>query len=282
MTSGITANTRVAVVTGARQGIGRHIAEVLADRGWQLALIDREFPKETLDAINAVDLQTPPAERAIGIVADVSDEDVVEQAKDQILRHFGRVDALVNNAGIGMIAAAEATPADQWRRVLDVNLTGPFLLSRAFGTAMLDSGTPGAIVNVASIAALGGIPDRSAYNASKHGLLGLTRTLAVEWGARGVRVNAVCPGFVKTEMDQADLASGAYTMADIVDRVPLARFAEPDDVAEAVAYLADTNHSAYVNGIALPVDGGWTADCGWRALRLRKRTPLPPDSHAAA
>ncbi len=268
MTNARNANARVAVVTGARQGIGRRVAEVLAARGYSLALIDLEHPKETLDTLGP--FQTAGTE-AVGLVADVSDEAAVAAATDEVLHRFGRVDVLVNNAGIGLIAPAEATPAAQWRRVLDVNLTGPFLLSRAFGTVMLGSDEPGTIVNIASIAGLGGIPDRVAYNASKHGVLGLTRTLAVEWGGRGVRVNAVCPGFVKTEMDEADLASGAYTPEDIVDRVPLARFATPTDIAEAVAYLADPALSGYVNGTALPVDGGWTADATWRALRLRKR-----------
>jgi NAD(P)-dependent dehydrogenase (short-subunit alcohol dehydrogenase family) len=185
---------------------------------------------------------------------------------------FGGVDVLVNNAGVSLLSAAEDTSAAQWRRVLEVNLTGPFLLSRAFGRMMLRSGA-GSIVNVASIAGLRGVADRAAYNASKHGLVGLTRTLAAEWGGRGVRVNAVCPSWVKTPMDAADQASGGYGDADIVGQVPMARFAVPDDVAAAVAFLADPARSGFVNGVALPVDGGWTADASWTALRLRKRRP---------
>jgi NAD(P)-dependent dehydrogenase (short-subunit alcohol dehydrogenase family) len=154
--------------------------------------------------------------------------------------------------------------------VLAVNLTGPFLLSQAFGRMMLEA-RAGSIVNVASIAGLRGVADRAAYNASKHGLVGLTRTLAAEWGGRGVRVNAVCPGWVKTEMDAADQAAGGYSDADIVGQVPMGRFAFPGDVAAAVAFLADPERSGFINGVALPVDGGWTADAGWTALRLRKR-----------
>jgi len=126
-------------------------------------------------------------------------------------------------------------------------------------------------VNVASIAGLQGIADHAAYNASKHGLVGLTRTLAVEWGGRGVRVNAVCPSWVKTEMDVADQAAGAYTDSDILERAPLGRFAAPQDVAAAVAFLADPERSGFINGVALPVDGGWTADASWTSLRLSKR-----------
>jgi NAD(P)-dependent dehydrogenase (short-subunit alcohol dehydrogenase family) len=115
---------------------------------------------------------------------------------------FERVDVLVNNAGVSLITPAEKTTVSDWRRVLEVNLTGPFLTCREFGKAMLGQGS-GSILNVASVAGLLGIADRAAYNASKHGLIGLTRTLAAEWGGRGVRVNAVCPGWVKTEMEEA-------------------------------------------------------------------------------
>jgi NAD(P)-dependent dehydrogenase (short-subunit alcohol dehydrogenase family) len=129
----------------------------------------------------------------------------------------------------------------------------------------------GSIVNVASVAGLAGVSHRSAYNASKHGLIGLTRTLAAEWGGRGVRVNAVCPGWIKTEMDVADQGSGAYSDADIVNRVPMARFARAEDVAEAIAFLADGDHNGFINGVSLPVDGGWIADASWDSLRVRTR-----------
>jgi NAD(P)-dependent dehydrogenase (short-subunit alcohol dehydrogenase family) len=155
--------------------------------------------------------------------------------------------------------------------VIDVNLTGPFLLCQALGELMLTQRT-GSIVNIASVAGLTGIADRSAYNASKHGLIGLTRTLAVEWGGRGVRVNAVCPGWVKTPMDDASQGEGAYRDTDITDHVPLGRFATPDDIAQAVLFLADPNRSSFVNGITLSVDGGWAADGSWPALRLATRT----------
>jgi NAD(P)-dependent dehydrogenase (short-subunit alcohol dehydrogenase family) len=125
----------------------------------------------------------------------------------------------------------------------------------------------GSIVNVASIAGLMGVSHRAAYNASKHGLIGLTRTLAAEWGGRGVRCNAVCPGWVKTEMDAADQAKGTYSDEDITGRVPMGRFASPDDVARAIAFLADPALSGFVNGQSLAVDGGWTVDASWESLR---------------
>jgi NAD(P)-dependent dehydrogenase (short-subunit alcohol dehydrogenase family) len=246
---------RVAVVTGAAQGIGRRIAEVLAEEGYLLAVIDR---------------QPVTAFEALSFVGDVSDEADVQRFVAEVEARYGRADVLVNNAGIAAIAPAEETTAAQWRRVLDVNLTGPFLLGQAFGRRMLVRGT-GSIVNIASVAGLMGVADRAAYNASKHGLIGLTRTLAVEWGGRGVRVNAVCPGWVKTEMDVDSQASGAYADADITDHVPMARFAQPDDIAKAVAFLADETKSAFVNGAALSVDGGWAADGSWQSLRLQSR-----------
>ncbi|HEX3749606.1 MAG TPA: SDR family oxidoreductase, partial [Streptosporangiaceae bacterium] len=172
--------------------------------------------------------------------------------------------------GISLLVPAEQTTAQAWRRVLEVNLTGPFLLCREFGAQMLAAGS-GSIVNVASIAGLRGVSHRAAYNASKHGLVGLTSTLAAEWGGRGVRVNSVCPGWIKTEMDAEDQASGGYTDSDIVNQVPMARFAAPGDVATAVAFLADPDRSGFVNGAALPVDGGWVADASWTSLRLRAR-----------
>jgi NAD(P)-dependent dehydrogenase (short-subunit alcohol dehydrogenase family) len=176
----------------------------------------------------------------------------------------------VNNAGISCISPAEETTARQFRRVLEINLVAPFMLARTIGAKMIVR-RKGAIVNVASIAGLVGVADRAAYNASKHGLIGLTRTLAAEWGGRGVRVNAVCPGWVKTEMDVADQSSGGYTDEDIIQRVPMARFASTVDIAEAILFLADEKRSGFVNGHALVVDGGWTSDGSWESLRLRHR-----------
>jgi NAD(P)-dependent dehydrogenase (short-subunit alcohol dehydrogenase family) len=151
-----------------------------------------------------------------------------------------------------------------------INLFAPFLLCRHLGAQML-ARRQGSIVNVASVAGLAGISHRSAYNTSKHGLVGLTKTLAAEWGGRGVRVNAVCPGWIKTEMDAMDQGRGAYSDTDIIDRVPLARFAKAQDVAEAIAFLIDSDRNGFINGITLPVDGGWMADGSWNSLRLSTR-----------
>jgi NAD(P)-dependent dehydrogenase (short-subunit alcohol dehydrogenase family) len=200
----------------------------------------------------------------------VASEEFTQGLADAIARRHGSLDVLVNNAGVSLICPAEQTTAAQWRRVMDINLLGPFLLCRSLGAQMLARGA-GSIVNVASIAGLAGVSQRSAYTASKHGLVGLTRTLAAEWGGRGVRVNAVCPGWIKTEMDAVDQKRGAYSDEDITDRVPMARFARVEDVASAIAWLADVQLSGFVNGVCLPVDGGWIADASWNSLRVGSR-----------
>ena len=255
---------RVAVITGGAQGIGRRSAELLAQRGCAIAIIDLHQPG---DAVRAIQLYGGVAK---GWTGDITEEATVERFAQGVLDVYGRADVLVNNAGISLISPAEHTSVASYRRVLDVNLVAPFLLARAFGKRMLEARS-GSIINVASVAGLLGIADRAAYNASKHGLIGLTRTLAAEWAGRGVRVNAVCPGWVKTEMDAADQARGTYTDADITERVPMARFATPDDVARAIAFLADDRESSFINGQALAVDGGWSADGSWQSLRLSKR-----------
>jgi NAD(P)-dependent dehydrogenase (short-subunit alcohol dehydrogenase family) len=255
---------KVAVITGAAQGIGLETARTLAQRGFDLALNDLKPPTATLDAAarHGIDV--------IEIIGDISAEEQVAAMSAAVVGRFGRVDVLVNNAGISLIRPARETTPDEWRRVLEVNLTGPFLICRAFGARMLDQ-KKGSIINVASIAGLLAVADRAAYCASKHGLVGLTRTLAAEWGGRGVRVNAVCPGWVKTEMDAADQAAGVYGDSDIISRVPMARFATASDVANAIAFLADDEQSAFVNGHTLSVDGGWFADASWDRLRLENR-----------
>ena len=255
---------RVALVTGAAQGIGRCIAQTLAARGYALALNDIRAPTDTLRSLHSAGCE------AIELVGDISDERLVEAHVGQIVSRWGRLDVLVNNAGVSCIRRAQDTSAEQFRRVLEINLLGAFIAARAAGNAMLAQRS-GSIVNIASIAGLVGISDRVAYNASKHGLIGMTRTLAAEWGGHGVRCNAVCPGWVKTEMDVADQAGGSYTDADITDRVPMGRFASAEDIASAVGFLADPAASGFINGQAIAVDGGWTSDGSWQSLRLQHR-----------
>jgi NAD(P)-dependent dehydrogenase (short-subunit alcohol dehydrogenase family) len=261
---GVVESTRVAWVTGAAQGIGRCIAQSLGAHGYHLALNDIRAPTATAESLRGSGCE------AIELIGSVANEREIEAAVGRIVSRWGRLDVLVNNAGVSCIVPAQDTSVEQFRRVLDINLLGAFITARAAGSVMLAQRS-GSIINIASIAGLVGIADRVAYNASKHGLIGMTRTLAAEWGGRGVRCNAVCPGWVKTEMDVADQAGGGYTDADITDRVPMGRFASPADIANAVSFLADPAASGFINGQAIAVDGGWTADGSWQSLRLRQR-----------
>lgn len=249
---------RVAIITGAAQGIGRATAVRLNEQGWALGLVDLQ------------DTAAGSFDNAMSFTGDITNEQFVAQVVADLVARFGRIDALVNNAGISMIQSALATQVDEYRKVLEVNLVAPFLLAKSVAPAMIAAGS-GSIVNVASVAGMSGVAERSAYNASKHGLIGLARTLAIEWGAKGVRVNCVSPGWVKTEMDHKDQAGGSYTDADITDHVPMGRFATPADIASAIAFLCDSSLSGFINGAVLPVDGGWTADGSWQSLRLRQR-----------
>lgn len=254
---------RVAVITGAAQGIGRAVARELAQRGFALALSDLRSPVETLADVR-------DTTEAIEYIGDISNESIVVNFGEAVKAKWGRVDVLVNNAGISSISPAENTTTTQFRRVLEVNLIAPFILCRVFGLMMLAQGS-GSIINIASIAGLMGISDRVAYNSSKHGVIGLTRTLAAEWGGRGIRCNAVCPGWVKTPMDVADQASSGYTDNDITNRVPMGRFASPEDVAAVASFLAAPEQSGFINGQAIAADGGWTVDGSWESLRLKRR-----------
>jgi len=256
---------KIALVSGAAQGLGLVTASLLARRGFHIIAADLQDLGEAQARLRADDAAVE------SVRGDISSEAFVRELAEKIERAHGAVDVLVNNAGISLIAAAQDTTAAQWQRVMAVNLFGPFLLCKYLGMQMLKRGA-GSIVNVASIAGLAGISHRSAYAASKHGLIGLTQSLAAEWGGRGIRVNAVCPAWIKTEMDIADQGSGAYSDQDIIDRVPLARFASPADVAQAIAFLADGEQSGFINGASLTVDGGWTADASWESLRLRTRS----------
>jgi NAD(P)-dependent dehydrogenase (short-subunit alcohol dehydrogenase family) len=255
---------KTVLVTGAAQGLGLTVATLLSQREYRVILVDIQSVEGQVLRLRGL------GREAHGFCGDVSSEAFVLELAKMIESEYRAIDGLVNNAGVSLIVPAEQMSAAQWQRVMAINLFAPFLLCRYLGAQMLTRGS-GSIVNVASIAGLAAISHRSAYNASKHGLVGLTKTLAAEWGGRGVRVNAVCPGWIKTEMDATDQGAGAYSDEDIVDRVPLARFAHPQDVAEAIAFLLDENRSAFINGITLPVDGGWLADASWNSLRLDTR-----------
>ena len=196
---------------------------------------------------------------ALALAADVSDEAAVAAAVARAGDELGPLDAVVNVAGItGSAAAAEChvTPVDEWRRVIEVNLTGPFLVCHAALPGMLERGR-GTIVNVASVAGLVAFPGRCAYSASKGGVVQLTRSLAADYAARGIRANAICPGMVDTPMTRWRLEDPELRGA-VLERIPAGRVATTEEVAEAVALLSG-DAMPYMNGAMLVLDGGWTA-----------------------
>jgi NAD(P)-dependent dehydrogenase (short-subunit alcohol dehydrogenase family) len=246
---------RVAIVTGGGSGIGRQMAEALAELGADIVLCARR-PERCEQA--AVELSALGV-RALGLRCDVSDKAEVDQLVARTLAELGRIDIVVNNAGTSWGAPAVDHPLEAWNKVLAVNLTGVFLVAQAAGRAMIERGSGGSIVNVASTAAFGALPpelmDAVAYTASKGGVLALTRDLAVKWARHGIRVNAVAPGWFPSEMSQALLERRAD---GLLAGIPLGRFGGPDDLKGAVAFLA-SGASGFVTGQVVVVDGGQTA-----------------------
>ncbi len=238
---------QVAVVTGASHGIGRGLARSLADAGAKVVVAARSTGE--LEKI-ASELD------GLAVTMDVAQVGSIRRGFDEIVQRLGRVDVLVNNAGLGANHAAVDVTEENWDELMSVNLRGLFFCCQAAARPMLARGY-GRIVNISSQAGLVGIRDHAVYCASKGGVNQLTRVLALEWSARGVTVNAVAPTFIYTEGTKDRLDRPAY-LKSVVDRIPAGRVGTIDDVAGAVIYLASPA-SALVTGVVLPVDGGWTA-----------------------
>ena len=240
---------KVAIVTGAGSGIGVSIAAELHRRGALVAVFDinEAGARETVDGFNG----GPPG---LALRVDVSDEHAVRVAVEEVVSRFGRIDVLVNNAGIfdGRPKAAETT-TELWNKILAVNLTGQFLMARAVLPTMIDQGD-GVIVNIASIAAVVAGSGGVAYTVSKHGVLGLTRELAFEYGPFGVRVNAVGPGAIMTPMLEQNTVTGSPE--DLRARASAAgRYGLPGEIGSVVAFLADDG-AGFIHGALIMVDGG--------------------------
>jgi NAD(P)-dependent dehydrogenase (short-subunit alcohol dehydrogenase family) len=244
---------RVAIVTGAGRGIGHGIALGYAREGADLLLVSRTAAEI---AATAEEIHTL-GRRAVAVTADVRDAEAVRRAVERALEAFGHVDVLVNAAGIPMVAPSTALPLDDWQRAIDTNLTGTFLCCQAAGRAMLAQGR-GAIINISSIQAFQGFPQRVAYAASKGGITQLTQALAVAWASLGVRVNAIAPGVVRTPLQDRLVAEGKFDPAPIVARTPLHRIGEVADIVGPAVFLA-SDEAAFVVGTTLVVDGGWLA-----------------------
>jgi len=239
--------SKVCLVTGAARGIGLATARLFLENGWRVALIDNN--PDTLLAAQ----KTVPADTALCIECDVSDPDQVQRSIDQTAAHFGRLDGLINNAGIADFGPIAQTSFDVWKEIMATNLTGPFLTTQAAAPVMLRAGG-GAIVNIASISGHRASTLRVAYGTSKAGVIQLTKQQAAEYGNQGIRVNCICPGPVDTEMSRK--VHDAAIRKSYHDAIPLNRYGEEHEIAEAIYFL--TSHKAsFINGQVLSVDGGF-------------------------
>lgn len=237
---------KVALVTGAGQGMGRSIARLFAQEGASVVALDVD-----LAAVEATLAEVPAAQACVARRVDVTDSAAVKAVFDEAMARYGRIDVVVNNAGVGSVDALAETPDASWARVIGVNLTGAFYLCREAVRCMQAAGTRGAIVNVSSTAALTG-EGPAHYCASKAGIMGLTRSAAREVAATGIRVNTVVPGPTNTPMMQG--IPEAWSEA-IVKGVPLGRMGEPDEVARVALFLA-SDDSSFVTGQNIAVNGG--------------------------
>jgi NAD(P)-dependent dehydrogenase (short-subunit alcohol dehydrogenase family) len=255
---------KVALVTGAGRGIGLATARRFLEEGWRVALLD--IDRELLAAATA-GLGRPEA--TLALPCDVADAPALSAAIRQGARHFGRLDALVNNAGTAVFKPILETTPEEWARVLAVNLTGPFLATQAAAPVMAETGG-GAVVNITSISGLRASTLRIAYGTSKAGLAHLTKQQAVELAALGIRVNAVAPGPVDTAMAKA--VHTPEIRKDYHDTIPLNRYGLEEELAEAILFLC-SDRASYITGQILAVDGGFqAAGIGLPTLRAARRS----------
>jgi NAD(P)-dependent dehydrogenase (short-subunit alcohol dehydrogenase family) len=254
---------KVALVTGAARGIGLATAKRFLADGWRVALLDIEG-KELARAV----AELAKGDDTLALDCDVSDAGAVAAAIEQIAARFGRLDALVNNAGVAVFAPLLETSDADWTRILAVNLTGPFICTKAAAPLLREHGG-GAVVNITSISAVRASTLRSAYGTSKAGLAHLTKQLAVELASLGIRVNGVAPGPVDTAMAKA--VHTAEIRADYHDAIPLNRYGLEEELAEAIFFLC-SDRASYITGQILAVDGGFdAAGIGLPTLRGQRR-----------
>jgi NAD(P)-dependent dehydrogenase (short-subunit alcohol dehydrogenase family) len=245
---------RTAVVTGAGSGIGREIAMRFAVEGARIAVLDRS---QDAGAAVVSELVAAGAREPVLSEVDVRSAAAVDDAIEEVVSAMGRIDILVNCAGVREIGDVYTMPAEEWENVIAINLSGTFYCCQSVARKMRASGG-GSIVNLSSVGGLIGLSHRPAYSAAKHGIIGLTKSLARDLASAGIRVNALCPGVIRTPMTEQYFVDDSFEQ-ELAVSVPLARYGETSDVASAALYLA-SDMASYVTGVALPVDGGWLAE----------------------
>ena len=248
------ADGRTAFVTGASQGIGAEIALGLARDGFDVAVTATRI--ENLAPVVAQ--FAAMGARVAPVALDLRSQSSIEQAVAGAIKALGRLDVLVNNAGVTLRRAAMEVTPDEWQAVIQTNVTGTFFLSREMGRHLIGSRRPGCIISVASTHGVVGFAQRSVYGISKAAIIQMTRMLAIEWAEHGIRVNAIAPGTVETPSRAAFFANDTVARDTMLNRIPLRRFATAGEVAGAVCYLASPQ-AAYVTGQTLLLDGGLTA-----------------------
>jgi 2-deoxy-D-gluconate 3-dehydrogenase len=241
-------NGKKALVTGSSKGIGASIAQALAHAGADIVLVGRTT--ESLEATKSAIVKI--GRKVEIVVCDVSSNEAIKEAFSDIATL--KVDILINNAGSISRAPAAEAQMEEWNRIIDTNLNSVFQISQACGRAMIAQGS-GTIINIASLLSFQGGINVPAYTASKHGVAGITKALANEWGSRGVTVNAIAPGYISTD-NTAALRADADRNASILARIPIGRWGNPDDIASVAVFLASPA-ARYINGEVLTVDGGW-------------------------
>ena len=246
--------TRTALVTGASYGLGAATALALARDGHDVAVteLNVEALSGTVAKIESM------GRRALAVALDVRSQAGIAAAFSQVLAAFGRLDVLVNNAGVTLRRCAVDVTHDEWQAVLDVNLTGAFFMSQQMGRQLIAAKRPGCIVSISSTFGVTGFPERSTYGITKAGIIQMTRMLAIEWAEQGIRVNAIAPGTVETPQRAAGFAAEPARRQAMIDRVPLKRFGTPQEVGSLVCYLASPQAS-YITGQTVLLDGGLTS-----------------------